>query len=106
LKIGVVERRCVPVKISALNSQISFFTMVWKILSALSAVCLGTACYFAWANQKALVEERNREKYCHGQPRLRSRSIRTQAEAGQKEPRGASSPPPTKNSKPPRLSRG
>lgn len=37
--------------------------MVWKILSALSAVCLGTACYFAWANQKALVEERNREKF-------------------------------------------
>lgn len=36
--------------------------MVWKILSALSAVCLGTACYFAMANQKLLVEERNREK--------------------------------------------
>lgn len=36
--------------------------MVWKILSALSVVCLGTACYFAWANQKSLVEERNREK--------------------------------------------
>ena len=37
--------------------------MVWKILSALSAVCLGTACYFAWANQKSLVEERKRETY-------------------------------------------
>jgi hypothetical protein len=37
--------------------------MVWKILSALSAVCLGTACYFAWANQKALVEERKRETF-------------------------------------------
>lgn len=36
--------------------------MVWKILSVLTAVCLGTACYFAWANQKALVEERKREK--------------------------------------------
>ena len=35
--------------------------MVWKILSALSAVCLGTACYFAWANQKLLVEEHKRE---------------------------------------------
>ena len=35
--------------------------MVWKILSALSAVCLGTACYFAFANQKLLVEERKRE---------------------------------------------
>lgn len=35
--------------------------MVWKILSALSAVCLGTACYFAMANQKLLVEERKRE---------------------------------------------
>jgi len=35
--------------------------MVWKLLSALSAVCLGTACFFAWANQKALVEERKRE---------------------------------------------
>ncbi len=37
--------------------------MVWKLLSALSAVCLGTACYFAWANQKALVEERKRDAY-------------------------------------------
>lgn len=37
--------------------------MVWKLLSALSAVCLGTACYFAWANQKSLVEERKREAY-------------------------------------------
>jgi hypothetical protein len=37
--------------------------MVWKILSALSAVCLGTACYFAWANQKSLLEERKREAY-------------------------------------------
>lgn len=37
--------------------------MVWKLLSALSAVCLGTACYFAWANQKALTEERKREAY-------------------------------------------
>lgn len=37
--------------------------MVWKILSALTAVCLGTACYFAWANQKSLVEERKREAY-------------------------------------------
>ncbi|MDB6003326.1 MAG: hypothetical protein JWR15_313 [Prosthecobacter sp.] len=35
--------------------------MVWKILSALSAVCLGTACYFALANQKLLAEERKRE---------------------------------------------
>lgn len=37
--------------------------MVWKLLSALSAVCLGVACYFAWTNQKALVEERKREAY-------------------------------------------
>lgn len=37
--------------------------MVWKLLSALSAVCLGTACYFAWANQKSLVEERKRDAY-------------------------------------------
>lgn len=37
--------------------------MVWKILSALTAVCLGIACYFAWANQKTLVEERKREAY-------------------------------------------
>jgi len=37
--------------------------MVWKILSALTAVCLGTACYFAWSNQKLLVEERKREAY-------------------------------------------
>ena len=37
--------------------------MVWKILSALSAVCLGTACYFAWSNQKLMVEERKREAY-------------------------------------------
>ncbi len=37
--------------------------MVWKILSALSAVCLGAACYFAWANQKLLVEERKREGF-------------------------------------------
>lgn len=37
--------------------------MVWKILSALSAVCLGVACYFAWSNQKLLVEERKREAY-------------------------------------------
>jgi len=37
--------------------------MVWKILSALTAVCLGTACYFAWANQKTLQEERKREAY-------------------------------------------
>ncbi|OYW75778.1 MAG: hypothetical protein B7Z37_11795 [Verrucomicrobia bacterium 12-59-8] len=39
--------------------------MVWKILSALSAVCLGIACYFAWSNQKLLVEERKREAYTH-----------------------------------------
>lgn len=39
--------------------------MVWKILSALSAVCLGTACYFAWANQKLLVEERKREVFAN-----------------------------------------
>lgn len=37
--------------------------MVWKLLSALSAVCLGTACYFALANQKAMNEERKREAY-------------------------------------------
>lgn len=37
--------------------------MVWKILSALSVVCLGTACYFAWDNQKKLVEERKRDAY-------------------------------------------
>lgn len=37
--------------------------MLWKILSALSVVCLGTACYFAWSNQKLLVEERKRETY-------------------------------------------
>lgn len=37
--------------------------MVWKLLSALSAVCLGVACYFAWTNQKSLVEERKREAY-------------------------------------------
>jgi hypothetical protein len=49
-------------KNQALNSQIRF-RMVWKILSALTAVCLGTACYFAWANQKSLVEERKRETY-------------------------------------------
>jgi len=34
--------------------------MVWKILSFLSAACLGTACFFAWSNQKALVQERDR----------------------------------------------
>lgn len=39
--------------------------MVWKILSALSAVCLGTACYFAWTNQKLLVEERKRETFAN-----------------------------------------
>ena len=39
--------------------------MVWKILSALSAVCLGTACYFAWSNQKMLVEERHRETFAN-----------------------------------------
>ncbi len=39
--------------------------MVWKILSALSAVCLGTACYFAWTNQKLLVEERKREGFAN-----------------------------------------
>jgi len=39
--------------------------MVWKILSALSAVCLGTACYFAWSNQKLLVEERKREGFAN-----------------------------------------
>lgn len=39
--------------------------MVWKILSALSAVCLGTACWFAWSNQKLLVEERKREGFAN-----------------------------------------
>jgi len=52
-----------PVKIALLILKLAPLHMVWKILSALSAVCLGTACYFAWANQKALVEERNREKF-------------------------------------------
>jgi hypothetical protein len=51
-----------PVKIRLLIPKYALF-MVWKILSALSAVCLGTACYFAWANQKTLVEERKRETY-------------------------------------------
>lgn len=36
--------------------------MVWKILSALSIICLGTACYFAWANQQDLKDERARGK--------------------------------------------
>lgn len=39
--------------------------MVWKILSALSAVCLGVACYFAWSNQKLLLEERKREGFAN-----------------------------------------
>lgn len=39
--------------------------MVWKILSALSAVCLGVACFFAWSNQKLLVEERKREGFAN-----------------------------------------
>ena len=39
--------------------------MVWKILSALTAVFLGTACYYAWSNQKLLVEERKREAYAN-----------------------------------------
>ena len=34
--------------------------MVWKLLSALSAVCLGIACYFAVANKKALEHENQR----------------------------------------------
>lgn len=51
-----------PVKIRLLILK-SAPVMVWKILSALTAVCLGTACYFAWANQKTLVEERKREAY-------------------------------------------
>ena len=34
--------------------------MVWKILSALSAVCLAGAATFAWINQKHLENERNR----------------------------------------------
>jgi hypothetical protein len=37
--------------------------MVWKILSFLTAVCLGAACYFAWSNQKDLVSERDRERF-------------------------------------------
>ncbi len=37
--------------------------MVWKLLSALSAVCLGTACYFAFANNKALKSEKQRQAY-------------------------------------------
>lgn len=40
--------------------------MVWKILSALSIVCLGTACYFAWFNPQDLVAERGREKTAQG----------------------------------------
>jgi hypothetical protein len=37
--------------------------MVWKILSFLTAVCLGAACYFAWSNQKDLASERDRERF-------------------------------------------
>ncbi len=37
--------------------------MVWKILSFLSAACLGAACYFAWSNQKDLLHERDRERF-------------------------------------------
>lgn len=34
--------------------------MVWKLLSALSAVCLGVACYFAVTNKTALEQEKDR----------------------------------------------
>ena len=37
--------------------------MVWKILSFLTAVCLGAACYFAWSNHKDLTSERDRERF-------------------------------------------
>ncbi len=37
--------------------------MVWKLLSALSAVCLGAACYFAYVNKEALAEEKKRLAY-------------------------------------------
>ncbi len=37
--------------------------MLWKILSFLSAACLGAACFFAWSNQKDLVSERERERH-------------------------------------------
>lgn len=37
--------------------------MVWKILSFLSAACLGAACFFAWSNQKDLTAERERERF-------------------------------------------
>jgi hypothetical protein len=37
--------------------------MLWKILSFLSAACLGAACFFAWSNQKDLTAERDRERY-------------------------------------------
>ena len=44
--------------------------MVWKILSFLSAACLGAACYFAWSNQKDLLHERDRERF--GQVNLKA----------------------------------
>lgn len=37
--------------------------MVWKLLSALSAVCLGVACYSAVANKKAYEQENKRLAY-------------------------------------------
>jgi len=37
--------------------------MLWKILSFLSAACLGAACFFAWSNQKDLTAERDRERF-------------------------------------------
>lgn len=40
--------------------------MLWKILSFLSAACLGAACFFAWSNQKDLTAERERERFAKG----------------------------------------
>lgn len=36
--------------------------MVWKILSVVSAGCLGAACYFAWSNQKDFKQETRRKE--------------------------------------------
>jgi hypothetical protein len=37
--------------------------MAWKILSALSALCLAGSAFFAWKNTEALKNERAREEY-------------------------------------------
>lgn len=36
--------------------------MVWKILSVVSAGCLGAACYFAWSNQNDFKQETRRKE--------------------------------------------